>query len=282
MRTYQHIIDTKAVRLVMNSIPEYTVVRELTERDYGIDLMVEFFDEQGIDKHGHKLYDSTGYVCYLQIKGTDKLLRSRKNKISFSIDIKSLLYVERFSTPFILTRVCTVKGKECIYFVWLQRYISDVLDMNHADWRNTNKKSLTIYIPLQNDFKNNFAKVERISYRIKFIEELAEFVEKYSFISMQYNHIIQMQNNFDFTDMMKDLLRLSKLNTLLTKNDCCVDKDVIAQLILYLEKIEAGSENPMTLEDFPHNHNLDLLMKSIMNTMFVEEMVAENEFDTTF
>lgn len=282
MRTYQHIIDTMAVKQVLNSIPENIVVRELTERDYGIDLMVEFFDEQGIDKYGHKLYDSTGYVCYLQIKGTDSLLSSRKNKISFSIDIKSLLYVERFSTPFILTRVCTLKGKECIYFVWLQRYISDVLDMNQADWRNTKKKTLTIYIPVQNDFKNNFAKVERISYRIKFIEELAEFVEKYSFISMQYDLIIQMQNNFDFTDMIRDLLRLSKLNTLLTKNDCCVDKDVIIELILYLEKIATGEENPLTLEDFPHNHNLDLLMKSIMNTMFVEEMVAENEFDTTY
>lgn len=43
MRTQSHIIDTKAVKAVMAQLPDHWVVRELSERDYGIDLLVEIF-----------------------------------------------------------------------------------------------------------------------------------------------------------------------------------------------------------------------------------------------
>ena len=71
MRTYQHIIDTASVKLTLNSLPDYWVIRDLNERDYGIDLMIEIFTKSGFDKQGHETYDATGQICYLQIKGTN-------------------------------------------------------------------------------------------------------------------------------------------------------------------------------------------------------------------
>ena len=283
MRTYQHIIDTKAVKQVINSIPEYSVVRELTERDYGIDLMIEFFAiHDSKDKDGHDQYDSTGYICFLQIKGTENKIKTNANDtISYTIDKKALLYVEKFSTPFILTRVYT--NQNSIYFIWLQRYISDFLDIKKPNWRTEKKASLTIYIPKHNNFSNNFKKIEKIAYRIKYIEEFAEFNEEYSFVEKALCSIIEKKDKFEyFDDVIKKLKRLSNLSTLLTKNKCRIDKYCIIELIEYLENVRYGHCNPLEMNDYPHNYNLELLKFSITDIRGHEEMIAEYKDDTTY
>ena len=284
MRTYQHIIDTKAIRQVLNAMPEYCVIRELTERDYGIDLMIELFSKTGEDKNKHPVYDTTGHVCYLQVKGTDKELKiNSDNAISFNIDKKSLYYVEKFSTPFLLLRVCTLKGKEGIYFLWLQRYISDKLDTDDPNWRTRETDSISLYIPTHNNLKDRFEKIEKISWRIKYIEELAEFHEKFTEIKMGLEGIIYSQNKFKhFTELIGNLNRLSQLRTLLAKNNCCISQKCITELVDYIDEVEQGVSTPKKMDDFPHNYNLELLRTSNMSTRFIEEMEADNEDDTTY
>ncbi|RZK26876.1 MAG: DUF4365 domain-containing protein [Flavobacterium sp.] len=118
MRTYAHIIDTAAVKATLNSIPDYWVVRDLSERDYGIDLMIEIFEELGVDKYSHKTYDATGHICYLQIKGTNtKFDYNKDGTLSYSLDKDSLLYTEKFPTAFILVRVCILPGHQNTFFM---------------------------------------------------------------------------------------------------------------------------------------------------------------------
>ncbi|MCJ7933434.1 MAG: DUF4365 domain-containing protein [Chryseobacterium sp.] len=101
MRVIQHIIDTKAVKKVLAAFPDEWVIRELSERDYGIDLMVEIFEQIGKDDHNHNQYDTTGYTAYLQIKGTGEELKfSNKKSESCSVTRKHLMYVEKFPIPF--------------------------------------------------------------------------------------------------------------------------------------------------------------------------------------
>lgn len=139
MRVYQHIIDTKAIKATMQAIPDHWVIRELTERDYSIDLMLEIFKKVRQNRLGHTNYDSSGYVCYLQVKGIDSdLIVNSDDTISFSLDKNSLLYVEKFTTPFLLIRVSTKTNE--IYFVWLQRYIMEVLDDSNPTWRESSQK----------------------------------------------------------------------------------------------------------------------------------------------
>jgi len=284
MRTYQHIIDTKAVRQVINAIPEHCVVRELTERDYGIDLMIELFLGAGEDKKGNKQYDTTGHVCYLQIKGTNEKLKiNRKKEVAYTIDKKSLLYVEKFSTPFILTRVCTLEGKEGIYFLWLQRYIADVLDVERPHWRTEKKQSLTVYIPTHNDFKQNFAKVEYISSRIKYIEELSEYCELHSTLPIYFQSIIRHQHKYhDFEGIITELTRITNLSTLLTKNNSCIDKQAILELINFLTEVKNGQQVPRNPTDFPHYENMEHLGTTFTSSRIVEKIVAENDGDTTY
>jgi hypothetical protein len=288
IRTYSHIIDTKAVRQVLNILPEYWVVRELTERDYGIDLMIEVFAENGKDSKGHDSYAATGYICYLQIKGTGdkKYLKQSKGKISYSIEKKSLLYIEKFATPFLLLRVCTSEEKKEIYFLWLQRYISDVLDISKKNWRDNQKGEITLHIPASNkipDF-NNFKKIEKIAWRIKYIEEYSEFYELYTtLVDTSLGGMINLSKKFtDFKGVLDSLYRILYLSTLLSKNNCCINKQSVLDLIQYIEEVRDGKKIPKEKDDYPHNFNFELLKTSNMSFRFIEEFEAENDDNTIY
>src|SRR5574343_117678 len=284
MRTYQHITDSKAIKLMVNSIPDHWVIRELTERDYGIDLMIELFEKAGIDEDGYDFFESTGHVCYLQVKGTNKDLKvNEDDTLSFSIDKKTLFYVEKFSTPFLLARVYVKDGIQNIYFLWLQRYISDVLDVEEKNWRTKSSKTITLYIPTENIFKENFKKIEKIASRIKYLEELLEFQERYNEIERALILIKEYQDKFEYyLDIFTSLRRLLNLTTLLSQNNCCINKDCVLELIEYLKKVRNGNESPTQMEDFPHNFNFNQLLQSSINTRFIEEFIAENDGDTVY
>lgn len=283
MRNYQHIIDTKAVKRTINAIPDHCVVRELTERDYGIDLMIEIFEKTGVDKNGHDTFEASGHVCYLQIKGTNSEIEKNKKSdtVSFPIEKKSLLYVEKFATPFILIRVCTLPGKEAIYFLWLQRYISDLLDRTRPNWRDDDQESYSVKIPIKNSLPSNFEKIEKIASRIKFIEELAEFHERYQYFDSMYHRIL-LDDFDDFPLFLSELNRIKNLRTLLTHNSCCIDESSIQEMIEYITNVRDNGVRPGNLEDFPHHFNLDQLYQFNKSVMFIEELVAQNEEDTVY
>lgn len=284
MRTYQHVIDSKAVKTTINSIPDRCVVRGLSERDYGIDLMIEIFKEHGTDKHGHAVYDSTGHVCYLQIKGTDKEIKinSESDTVNISIEKKHLFYVEKFPTPFILIRACTLQTKEAVYFLWLQRYIIDVIDIESPDWRTAAKETYTVRIPKANILPERFGKIELIAARIKYIEELSEYFERYQYFTAWYLGLMDGSFN-DFTMMLVELNRISRLNTLLNYNNCCIRPDCVDELIQYIEDLrDKKITPPADIDEFPHNYNFGLLHSSNQSLMFIEGFVADNDQDTVY
>lgn len=284
MRTYQHVIDSKAVKTTINSIPDRCVVRGLSERDYGIDLMIEIFKLHGIDEHGHEIYDSSGHICYLQIKGTNSEIRvnSKTQAVHFQIERKLLFYVEKFPVPFILIRTCTQEGKEKVYFIWLQRYIIEVLDIESPDWRTKDQESYTLRIPASNILSRRFDKIEAIAARIKYVEEFSEYFERYQCFNGWYQGLL----NGSFTNyplMLAELNRIKHLGTLLNYNNCCINPDCINELITYIKDLRDGKiVPPANIEDFPHYFNLDLLHSSNQSQMFIETFVAENSLDTVY
>lgn len=73
-RSMTHINERKAVNILTNYLPDEWVVREITERDYGVDLYVEIIDKD------HKV---TGDLVALQIKGTEEISFTNKNQYRF-------------------------------------------------------------------------------------------------------------------------------------------------------------------------------------------------------
>lgn len=298
MRTYQHIIDTKAVRQVINAIPEYCVVRELTERDYGIDLMIELFKKDCPDKNGHDTYESTGSICYLQIKGTDDLKKHKKKnkakngsslkseKLAFSIDKKALLYVEKFPVPFFLTHVFTRDGETDIYFLWLQRYISDELDIRKPDWRSS--KSITVYIPVKNDFISNFTKIESIMSETQFIQQLIEFQHIFNFeitprIQQILNLDIEEQPLYNQYEQLEVYLnRCLRLNTLIQSKHYGYGTEPILNLLDLFDKIKKSEKVLCNIDSNRDYSKLKELSEIHYLHRYYQQFEADNQDSTVY
>lgn len=284
MRVIQHIIDTKAVKKVLAAFPDEWVIRELSERDYGIDLMIEIFERSEQVQKKFETYDSTGYTAYLQIKGTEKDLNFSKDNdcIKMRLTRKHLMYVEKFPIPFFLLRVSTTKKNE-IYFIWLQRYISEVIDYEYPNWRIDGKRSneIQIKIPKKNKLVNRFPKIINIAARIKYVEELAEFLERINRIKTLLEQEA-VNNNDTCNDIIKSIKRIKKLKTLLKYNNSSVGPKYFDDLINYIIDVKNGDE---IYNDFSENDNffnLNQLCSEFSSLQFVEDFEAKNNFDTSY
>ena len=134
MMTEAEEIGQYAVEVFRQSLPTQPqknvrwVARELTGRDFGIDMAVEVF----VGK------EATGRILLFQIKG-------RKNEISWDDNdyftyphkVNNLLYAEKFNIPFILCLVELTSGNA--YWLWMQSYIQLFLDPDIL-WRNQETK----------------------------------------------------------------------------------------------------------------------------------------------
>lgn len=277
MRTQTHIVDSRAIKAVVAQLPHHWVVRELTERDYGIDLMVEIFAPGLIDAKGKDAFAATGSVFHIQIKGTEKSLEPVcASTINYCIDKKSLSYVEKFSTPFFLFRV-SVADPQTIYFLWIQRYIKDVMDRETPMWREDEEDSITVRIPPENKLPDGINKIERIAFLPKYLEELAEFSEIYCDIGNRIDAIRAGTHDVNeevIADIKNRAYRARRLNVLLTRNECCINRqsvDVFIQYIIGLDTPEGRSTQP------PEAHNFEMLAQSMTGMDMVENFVLEND-----
>ena len=75
-RSIQHIHDTKARGLFFNSMPSEWICRELLERDYGIDFLLELVGDSG---------HLTGHIVAVQLKGTTSIKWRGKGITSHSL-----------------------------------------------------------------------------------------------------------------------------------------------------------------------------------------------------
>lgn len=139
-RTPEHIVETKSRRIVASLLPaERFLERDQGERDYGIDLAVECFDDG----------EPSGALLLFQLKGTAGSEPSAEAMtIPFDFTVERLRRVERFSTPVLLVW-CPVDAKEpCCWFLWLQSYINVVLNHEKPKWRA--QQTVRLHIPVGN------------------------------------------------------------------------------------------------------------------------------------
>lgn len=139
-RTREHVIETESRRIVSALLPaDRFLERDQTERDYGIDLVVECFDAG----------EPSGLHLLLQVKGTDDPAPEDAGKsIPFDITVKRLARAERFVTPCLLVWCpVTVKPRR-VWYVWIQEYVRVILDIDHPTWRQ--QETIRVHIPTDN------------------------------------------------------------------------------------------------------------------------------------
>ncbi len=151
-RVTQHEIDNEACKIVISKFDRNWEIRDLTGRDFGIDKIVERFQD------GY----ATSELLLLQIKGTENEIDI--NNPRFSLDTKELQYAEMFTTPFLLVYVSITNPQQC-YYVWLQEYIRVRLQLDKPNWREQDTN--TIYFPKENILNLN-ERMDHILYITKF------------------------------------------------------------------------------------------------------------------
>lgn len=143
-RISTHVIETKSADIVRTIIDGYypdgsALFREITERDYGVDGIIELF-ENGCP---------TGQLALVQIKGTEKTIVPLKRTLAVSCRISSsnVLYASQNNIPVIVLYV-SLKNK-IIYYHCLN---------NDSELFNCNFENgtVTIHIPIDNNSFDNF------------------------------------------------------------------------------------------------------------------------------
>ena len=159
-RISSHVIETKARDSIRSQINSYyqngdALFRELSERDYGIDAVIELF-ENGIP---------TGKFTLIQIKGTENTIQPLKTKkcVSCKISSSNAMYAMQKNIPEFLIYT-TISKPRGFYFVNIQ----SALTAEH--FRKIKKqKEITINIPITN---NALESLEPL------FEEIKAFYEK--------------------------------------------------------------------------------------------------------
>ncbi len=284
MRTYTHVVDSKAVREVLKQLPIEWVVRSLTERDYGIDLMVELFDIDGSDKKGKVKYRSTGWTALLQIKGTEAKQKRSKKGMPIDLDVDFLLYAERFALPFVLLYVYVGDGNPTIHYLWIQRYIKDVLDEDYPKWRT--KETKRIHIPKQNVLPSNLKKLIVICSYYRYLEESAEYIDVYSDLRYYIHHAsVGQLTASEIDDFIKLLVRVSRLHTLLQVNHYQVATTTVQNIIDFLKIVVTS--NIARQQDISQMyrvelHNMEMLSEDNIWRRKTQNHIAEYEDDVMY
>lgn len=146
-RTITHARKTKSRDMVRTKIDTFytngdALFREWSERDYGIDAVVELFED------GYP----TGKIAYVQLKGTVRTIEPMKigplkgqvvscNNVSSS----TMEYALQNRIPMLLI-YASVATPECFYYIDLQSQINDIEERRTRDEQDSH----TVHIPIGN------------------------------------------------------------------------------------------------------------------------------------
>ena len=136
-RHITHTIEKHAIDVLNRQLPKEWIVREVTERDYGIDLYIEIV---GKDKK------VTGDLIAIQLKGKEKLNFSEDDTFTFySIKMSTMNYWLGLPVPVFLVVVCL--DSEVGYW-------QNIREGNRNGKFIPGKSTLNIKIPKKQNLKN--------------------------------------------------------------------------------------------------------------------------------
>lgn len=114
-RPLQHVSETASFKIFSNQIPNHWIIREVTERDYGIDCYVEIVDKDN---------NLTGHLILFQLKSTASISWSEKKANTYNfpaIDIGVVNYWFQFRVPVF---ICLVDlAEEKIFFLPVKTFV---------------------------------------------------------------------------------------------------------------------------------------------------------------
>jgi hypothetical protein len=160
-RIEAHVTESKSFKIFASIIPDDWIIRETTERDYGIDCYVEICEDGFV----------TGKMILIQLKGTDGIvfLGSEDNKYVAYYGIKPSTFTYWYKLPITTIFVFIDTSTNIIYFENIKSYVRH----NFKDFVEENLTS--IKIPIKRKLTKELS-APIINY-IYYLEDRREFFE---------------------------------------------------------------------------------------------------------
>ncbi|SMD31824.1 TPR repeat-containing protein [Reichenbachiella faecimaris] len=140
IRPRSHILEDESKIALKNTLPSNWLVSE-NSHDYGIDLQVEIFNEDG---------NSSGFVFWIQLKGTDS--KKELDQCNLRLSHDKLNQLASYSIPVVIFKYSSVSKK--IYFQWVGKLY----------YLSIGKKSKTITLELSSEWNPEHSPIEILSY----------------------------------------------------------------------------------------------------------------------
>lgn len=171
-RVSQHISETSSFKLFSSKIPDSWIIRELSERDYGIDCYLELVSENN---------ELTGDLVLIQLKAKQKIIWSKDNSVTLSgINIATSNYWYNFPVPVFLFLI-DLENKE-LFYLPINRFIKK----NYGEFEKQSKFNYKL------NRKNKFTK---ISFKNQYVVEKfrPQFENEFIFFLSNLNHFQEFQ-----------------------------------------------------------------------------------------
>lgn len=121
----QHISESSSYKIFRDSVPDHWIVREVTERDYGIDCYVELVNNN---------LDLTGDLVSFQIKSKKNIIWNKNGTVKLTgIKESTVNYWYKFSVPVFICLVDLTTKKS--YFLSLKKYIREHFNLYLNEYR---------------------------------------------------------------------------------------------------------------------------------------------------
>lgn len=167
-RTIQHIHETESFKIFENSIPSEWIIRQVTERDYGIDLYLELVKSNG---------EVSGNMVSIQIKSS--------NQVDWNSELKTPIFgIKATTTNYWYSHIVPVYicladiSKAQVYFLSVKEYIRE----NYSTFLSNSsfKYEITKSNFLSKDDTNNFLTSYFLEKRRKYLDlYLVDFISNY-------------------------------------------------------------------------------------------------------
>ena len=139
-RIAPHIVETNSRNNIRSIIEKKgnALFRDLSERDYGIDAIVELFENGNI----------TGKFALLQLKGTQNTIvpLKKSDEVSCKITASNAQYALQMNIPVILI-YASLKDEDNFYFADLRNIITE----EHIQKIEDGQTEITVRIPLDSN-----------------------------------------------------------------------------------------------------------------------------------
>lgn len=183
-RPKQHISETASFKLFASKVPDNWIIREVTERDYGIDCYIELVSDD------NKL---TGDLVLIQLKSRESINWTKDNYYTISgIEMTTSNYWWQFAVP-VFIFLADLENQN-VYFISIHNYIRQ----NFLEF--VKQKSLSYKVQKDQVFETPQSLL-RFRYQYSQETHRKQFENELLFFVSNYNHYVDFQeehSNRDF------------------------------------------------------------------------------------